>query len=62
MVKIRLEPGDKITGIDGYQVTNLQELIVAVNSAGDPHRLDIAFIDWRSGNEYVGTINAMRVK
>jgi hypothetical protein len=62
LVKIRLESGDKITGIDGFQVTNLQELIVAVNSAGDPHRLEIAFIDWRSGNEYVGTINAMRVR
>lgn len=61
-VKLKLEGGDKITAIDGYEVKTPEELSVALNTASDPHAVDITFIDWRSGNEYTGRLNAMKVK
>ncbi len=61
MTRVRLEPGDKITAVDGFEVNSLDELAVAVNSASDPHSIEIVFIDWRTGNEYMGWIDAMRV-
>jgi len=62
LINMYLEPGDVITSIDGFDVKNLDQLIVAVNSASNPHDMQISFIDWRTGNEYTGTIDAMRIR
>lgn len=61
-VKLKLEGGDKITAIDGYGVKTPEELSVALNTASDPHAVDITFVDWRLGNEYMERLNAMKVK
>jgi hypothetical protein len=61
-VTVRLEGGDMITTIGGYETKTIDQLVVAINSTNTPHALDITFIDWRTGNEYMGTINAMKVK
>lgn len=62
LINMYLEPGDKITSIDGFEVKNMEQLMVAVNSATNPHDMEITFIDWKTGNEYTGTIDAMRVR
>lgn len=61
LIKVKLEPGDVIVAIDGIYVTTPAEVSVAVNSADNPHDLEIVFIDWRTGNEYVGKIDAMKI-
>lgn len=62
LVKVLLEPGDVITAVDGFSTKTLDELVVAINTASNPHAMDITWIDWRSGNEYTGTINALKKK
>lgn len=61
-VKLKLEAGDTITSVDGSVTNTLDELVAAINSASDPHALEISFIDWRTGNECTGTINAVKKK
>jgi S1-C subfamily serine protease len=62
VITMKLERGDVITAAGDYQVKTVDELAVAINTAADPHDMEITFIDWRTGNEYTGRINAMRIK
>ena len=62
LITVTLEPGDKITHLGVYGVTTVEQIAIAINTATDPHSLDIRFIDWRTGNEYAAKIDAMRVK
>jgi len=61
-VTVKLERGDRIVSIDTWDVKTPDDVGVALNSASDPHTIEIQFVDYRSGNQYTGYINAARIK
>jgi hypothetical protein len=62
LVPVKLEQYDIIQSIDGHRVQSLSDLAVFLNSASDPRRITIGFRDHRTGQEYVGRLNAVRVR
>jgi hypothetical protein len=54
--------GDEITLIDGFEVPTMTELIVAINSASDPKKLEIEVINSSTGKVSTGQITAVKVK
>ena len=62
VINASLVKGDQITLIDGFEVKNMTELIVAINSASDPKKLEIEVLSASTGKTRTGQITAVKIK